>query len=71
MNLLLTFCMFAVRISLALTLSAAIGVHPFLGRVTSVGLLTGDLPEPSFSGYGVLYEKNLQSNLVMRYISFL
>ncbi len=43
MNPLPTFRMFAVRISLMLTLVAAIIVYPVFGRVASVGLLMGGL----------------------------
>ena len=43
MNPLPTFRMLSVRISLALTLIAAIIVYPLFGRVASVGLLMGGL----------------------------
>jgi hypothetical protein len=42
-NPLPTFRMFAVRISLALTIIAAIVAHPVFGRPASVGLLMGGL----------------------------
>lgn len=43
MNPLPTFRVFAVRISLAFTLIAALALHPLFGRTASVGLLLGGI----------------------------